>query len=90
MAYPTGGWSAQVLFAQYIQWAKTQGCTVQSGYAQTPDGETETVTRITSPSGRWVIEVGTRQDEYLTPTGIHYLDRRLGVKSPYFTLDPDG
>jgi hypothetical protein len=42
------------------------------------------LTKITAPSGRWVIEAGTLPDEHLTPTTVGRLDRRLGLTSPWF------
>lgn len=46
------------------------------------------MTKIVSPDGnRWVIEV-TPQAEHLPPTRVGYLDRRLGLQSPFPSL-PD-
>ncbi len=84
-AFPFGG---HPQFADYCDWALQQGCKVQSGYTVTPDGKTMSVTRITAPSGKWVYEVGTQQGEFLVPTTIARLDRRLGLKSPFFSIDP--
>jgi hypothetical protein len=68
--------------AQYIDWARKQGCqvsqrTVRSG------GRSMRVTKFIAPSGQGVIETGTELDEYLVPTTIDRLDRRLGLKSPW-------
>lgn len=83
MALPFGG---HPTFGQYIAWAIDNGCTVQSGYAADDKGRPHAITKITSPSGQWVIEAGTQQHDYLMPTTISRLDRRLGLKSPYFAL----
>ena len=86
-AYPFGG---HPLFAEYLRWAREEhNCTSQSGYITDEDGRAHTLTKIEAPSGRWVIEVGTRQDEHLVPTTIARLDRRLGLVSPWFSIDPD-
>ena len=39
--------------------------------------------RITAPSGMHVILVDYDHDEHLLPTFVEYLDRRLGLKSPW-------
>jgi hypothetical protein len=84
MAAPFGG---HPTFGDYLRWALEQGCAVRSGYAVGPGGQTHSQTIIVSPDeSRWVIEAGTDQDEFLTPTTIARLDRRLGVKSPWFSL----
>lgn len=80
MARPFGG---HPTFAQYLQWAKAQGCTIQTGVIGVHG-----VTKIVSPDGkRWVIEAETQQSSYLVPTTIARLDRRLGLKSPWFSID---
>jgi hypothetical protein len=85
MPAPFGG---HPLFLQYLQWATGQGCKVQSGIQSAPNGKVERLTKISAPSGRWVIAVGIDQREFLVPTMIAYLDRRLGLKSPFFSIDP--
>jgi hypothetical protein len=89
MSSPFGG---HPTLGQYIAWARSQGCNVQSGYATTVDGHVEPLTKISAPPNgkRWVIEVGTGQNEYLTPTRVAQLDRRLGLKSPWFSIDDSG
>ena len=39
--------------------------------------------RITAPSGKHVTLVDMQQAERLTSSTINYLDRRLGLKSPF-------
>jgi hypothetical protein len=88
MATPFGG---HPTFGQYIASALGKGCSVDFGYAQTPDGHMERITRIVTADGsRWVIEVGTAQSDYLVPTTIARLDRRLGIQSPWFSIDDSG
>lgn len=87
-AYPFGG---HPTFAEYLVWAHQQGCEVQSGV---DSQRSVAITRIVAPNGNWVIEA-TPQKEFLLPTTIGRLDRRLGLKSPWFSLpleqhpDPD-
>ncbi len=87
MAYPFGG---HPTFAEYLRWAREQGCSVQTGVVQAGVHRSQGVTRIGSPNGRlWVIEAGTEQTEILLPTSIARLDRRLGLKSPWFSIDDE-
>ena len=85
MAAPFGG---HPTFGSYVDWALKQGCTVRSGAKVTGGGRAVGLTQITAPSGKRVVVVGTHQNEYLVPTTIARLDRRLGLKSPFFSL-PD-
>jgi len=84
MSAPFGGHPS---FAQYLAWAKEQGCTIGHGVLMTKDGRSMSVTKITAPSGKWVHEIGTQHGEYLVPTTISRLDRRLGLTSPFFAID---
>ena len=78
-AYPFGG---HPTLAQYIAWARTQGCKAQSGVMSEDDGTMVTVTKIVAPSGRWVV-ASEGQTERLDPSSLSRLDRRLGLKSPF-------
>lgn len=83
VAFPFGG---HPTLAEYVAWALTQGCKVQSGV----DTENSiVVTKIVAPSGKWVIEPGTRHNDRLMPTTIGRLDRRLGLISPWFGIPLD-
>lgn len=78
MAFPFGG---HPTFRDYITWAVQQGCAVQSGV----DTEHSIgLTKITAPSGKWVIEAGLLPTDCLEPTTVGRLDRRLGLTSPWF------
>jgi len=87
MSAPFGG---HPTFAQYLVWAKSQGCTIEQGVVHTRQGEAYSTTKIISPSGQWVIDVGTQHGEYLVPTTIARFDRRLGLTSPFFAIDDSG
>lgn len=96
MAYPFGG---HPTFSSYCTWAASLGCSVitrpiepiaDSDEAETSeDGAEEDapttmcLTLITAPSGRYVIIADIAQDERLVPTMVAYLDRRLGLDSPF-------
>jgi hypothetical protein len=42
--------------------------------------------KIIADNGRSVIVSGVDQAERISPTYVAYLDRRLGVRSPWFKL----
>jgi hypothetical protein len=77
-AFPFGG---HPTFAQYLDWAISQGCEVKTGV---DTDESILLTKIIAPSGRWVVEAGTLPHEHLAPSTIGRLDRRLGLVSPWF------
>jgi hypothetical protein len=83
MAFPFGG---HPTFAQYLQWAINQGCTVESGV---DTKHSISLTKIAAPSGKWAIESGLLPTDFLVPTTIGRLDRRLGLVSPWFALPLD-
>ena len=86
MAFPFGG---HPRLADYIgQARKDHGAIAQSGSASDGTGKSHEVTKISIPAtGKSVVVVGTRQTEYLAPSTIGYLDRRLGIDSPWFSVD---
>jgi hypothetical protein len=83
-AAPFGGHPTLV---EYLRWVKGEGCTTLTGYIATADGALPW-TRIEAPNGSWVVEVGTEQWEFLSPTTVGRLDRRLGIKSPFPSMAP--
>ena len=87
MAYPFGG---HPRLADYIgQARKDHGAIAKSGSAADSSGKSHTVTRIQIPkTGRYVIVVGVDQKEHLAPAMVGYLDRRLDIVSPWFSVDP--
>lgn len=79
MAYPFGG---HPTLKDYIGWCNLQGCTTRSGFSH--DGVTMCTRYILeAPSGRHVIITGIGMSEHLVPTYVAYLDRRLGLDSPF-------
>jgi len=86
MAFPFGG---HPTLADYIGQARhDHKATAQSIVAQDDDGNAVTAHRIQLPNGVSTIVVGIEQTDHLTPTDIGSLDRRLGIQSPYFSVDP--
>lgn len=86
-AYPFGG---HPTLSAYLTWAAQEAnCTVQTGYRMPGEGGAVSMTRITAPNGKHVIIVDHAQDEKLVPTFIAYLDRRLGLRSPWAFPEDD-
>jgi hypothetical protein len=84
MSFPFGG---HPNLASYIFWLiETHQGTAQSGYMTDPKGKAHAITKLALPSGKAVVVVGVSQAEYLAPSMVGYLDRRLGVKSPWFSV----
>lgn len=84
MAAPFGG---HPTLARYIEWARGEGCTAQSGIRSDEEGRVQSLTRIvTADKKKWVIVVGVGHQEHLAPTMVGYLDRRLGLTSPFASM----
>lgn len=87
MAFPFGG---HPTLAAYMHWAREQGFRAQSIAASDERGKTHTAIKLSKEGGRSVVVVGVKQHEHLAPSMVGYLDRRLGVKSPWISVDtPD-
>jgi hypothetical protein len=83
-AFPFGG---HPQLGAYIDWLRTNhNGTAQSGYAVDQSGAPHSLTKLRLPNGKSVVVVGVGQMEYLVPSMVGYLDRRLGVKSPWFSV----
>lgn len=76
MAHPFGS----ISLGNYLHWARSVGCDCQTGYTN-PSGSV--FWEITAPSGRRVVIVDMQQGERLTSSYLNYLDRRLGLTSPF-------
>jgi hypothetical protein len=84
MSFPFGG---HPNLASYIFWLKeTHQGTAQSGYSTDGKGKSHALTKLTLPSGKSVVVVGVSQGEFLAPSMVGYLDRRLDIKSPWFSV----
>lgn len=83
---PSAPFGQSPTLCEYMDWAKTQGCTVKSGYGALGK-KTQLLTLIENADGsRHVQIVGTKQTERLVPTVVANYDRRLGLKSPFPAL----
>jgi len=86
MAHPFGG---HPTIAAFISWLHSEhGFICRSGTAPDRRGKQHAVTRIFKDGGPSVILVGD-QTEHLTPSQVGQLERRLGVKSAWFSVDND-
>lgn len=79
MSYPFGG---HPTLLDYIGWCNQQGCTTKSG-VMSVDEKMVTFHTLEAPSGRHVVVSGINMREYLMPRHVAYLDRRLGLDSPF-------
>ena len=71
-------------FHAYIEWCRTEkDCAISEGVFGT-----KAFVRITTPSGRYVTQVGLAHTETLSLSLVAHLDRRLGLDSP-FPKTPD-
>lgn len=83
MAYPFGG---HPTLRQYIEWCvQYHEVTATSGFIK-KDGISVTFHKLKLPSGKRTVVSGVSMTEHLTPTMVSYLDRRLGVASPFPSL----
>lgn len=69
----------------YLAWANLQGCEVATGYRLTKAGPVSMVKVTPLKGGRPVHIVDLPGTTRLPPSIIGGYDRRLGVKSPWFT-----
>ena len=76
-------WSQWPSVAQYLDWARDQGCQVTCAPATSGPNDYQ-VARITAPGGRSVSEVFIQDGDPLMSTTVARLDRRLGLKSAFF------
>ena len=81
-AHPFGG-GPFLKLKEYLYWAATDmGCTVQTGYALTPDGEVLSTITVTAPNGRHVIILDADPEESLSLSELAHYDRRLKIQWP--------
>lgn len=71
--------------SQWLAFARSQGCLVQTGYARSRDGFIETMTRVTTPDQRKnLVIVGIAQSEELALSTVDRNNRRLDLDSSLF------
>lgn len=79
MAHPFGG---HPTLAQYILWAREEhGCESRTG---TTHGQS--FIRIEKDSDHVVFVFGDQINDYLSPTQVGNLDRRLSIESPWVSF----
>lgn len=83
MSAPFGG---HPTLAQYVAWIASIGGHAQNGFSRSRSGKAQTLLKIEAPNGNVVIVVDVPQGDRLEPTYVAYLDRRLDLKSPWFTV----
>ena len=80
MSFPFGG---HPRLSEYLHWAATEhGCTNSSGFTKI-DGRMDTFVLIENPANAKHVYAYEAFTEFLTPSTVSYLDRRLGIKSPF-------
>jgi hypothetical protein len=81
VAFPFGGHPP---LRRYLEWARENGCTAEvklRTHALT--GQPYRALEIINPAGGRVVLVNPDENEHLAPSMVTYLNRRLGVKSPF-------
>lgn len=71
-----------VKLGDYLAWANTQGCRIQTGFAASGSGMINFIV-VTAPSGRYAVIHDVGPDEALPVSAYEAYDRRLGLKSPF-------
>jgi hypothetical protein len=67
----------------YMNWLHREGGHCRSGIAADEAIGMVPVTKLIAPSGKFVVYPGGDQSEVLSSYTIEYLDRRLGLISPF-------
>jgi len=67
----------------YMRWLESIGGKYRSGMQADQQRGMVPVTKLIGPDGRHVIVPGNDQSEVLSTYYVEYLDRRLGVLSPF-------
>jgi hypothetical protein len=79
VAYPFGN---HPTLKSYVEWCSSQRCTMHSALVRI-DEKMVTCHRLVNPAnGRHVVIAGKMTD-ILVPTMVAWLDRRLGLSSPF-------
>ena len=84
MSWPFGG---HPTLAAYMHWARENGFKCTSGVKTDDVGKAHTFVKIYKDGGPSVVAVGVSQTEYLAPSYVGYLNRRLGVESPWYAVN---
>jgi hypothetical protein len=80
MAVPWGG---HPTLDRFLEWAKENGCTGETKVRTDQTGRAFTSLELEGPHGGRVAMVVSAMDERLVPSQIAYMQRRLGLKTPF-------
>jgi hypothetical protein len=81
VAVPFGGHPS---LRRYLEWARENGCTAEEKLrTHAITGQPYRSLEISGPAGGHVVLVNPDLEEHLAPSTVTYLNRRLGVKSPF-------
>jgi hypothetical protein len=73
----------------YLCWVHTQGCHTKSGVFQDKDGITSMIRIVNQTNDKQVTILSMSPEETLQWHQIANFDRRLGLKSDWFSSDDD-
>lgn len=73
---------------RFIEFAKEAGCTAKAYTRVSKGGRSVHVLRIEASTGAYVLVTNPDYLERLTPSNVTYLQRRLGIKTP-FSSEPE-
>jgi hypothetical protein len=76
-----------------LEWLTAHGCVSEIEYRTSKQGKSFKALVITNPNGGRAILVDPDMEDFLAPSMVSYLQRRLCIKSPYaaqpeLTQDP--
>lgn len=81
MAFPFGG---HPTLGRFLEWARDNGCNAEIKLrTHSTNGRPYTVLEIVHSGGGRASVVNPDLQEHLVPSMVSYLQRRLGVKSPF-------
>ncbi len=79
-------WGGHPTLDRFVEWAKENGCTVDSKVRTDPTGRAFTSLEMVGPHGGRVAMIVSNMDERLVPSQVAYLQRRLAVKAPFAAM----
>lgn len=76
-------WGGHPTLDRFMEWAKENGCAAETKVRTDQTGRAFTSLEMTGPHGGRVAMVVSNMDERLVPSQVAYLQRRLGIKTPF-------
>lgn len=80
MAYPFGG---HPKLGEFVEWAQHLKCVAEIKVRVRKSGQPYTALEIVNPAGGSVVVADPDLEEYLAPSEVAYLQRRLAIKTPF-------